>query len=96
MRDRRQERERERGTSTERGYGVAHKRLRAKWATVVDTGNAYCSRCGRLIIPGSPWHLDHTDDRSGYYGPAHQRCNVAAANKRRARKNKIKRTSREW
>ena len=31
-----------------------------------------------LIAPGSPWDLDHTEDRTGYLGPAHRSCNRSA------------------
>jgi hypothetical protein len=47
-------------------------------AGIVATGHAACTRCGRLIVPGSRWDLDHTEDRSGYLGPAHHSCNRRA------------------
>jgi hypothetical protein len=65
-------------TSKEQGYGAQHKRTRATWAPIVAQGATGCVRCGELILPGEAWHLDHTDDRSGYFGPAHKRCNLAA------------------
>jgi hypothetical protein len=82
------------GKTTKRGYGWKHQQLREKWQRSVDAGVATCSRCGYPIEPGEKWHLDHTDDRQGYYGPAHSSCNVAAANKARARE--VRRRSRAW
>ena len=78
----------------ERGYGSSHVRERKRWGRVVKAGNANCSRCGGPIDPNEEWHLDHTDDRLGYLGPAHARCNVAAAaqNRRPARRTR----SRDW
>jgi hypothetical protein len=35
----------------------------------------------RLILLGQQWHLDHNDDRTGYRGPAHARCNTSAGGK---------------
>lgn len=75
------QRDRSRGTRTQRGYGADHARLRARWAPLVATGLVACTRCHLLIGPGEPWHLDHTDDRTGYRGPSHARCNVSAGGK---------------
>ncbi len=48
---------------------------------------------GGFIAPGADWDLDHTDDRRGYLGAAHQKCNRrAGALKRNART----RRSRVW
>jgi hypothetical protein len=67
-------------TTTERGYGNEHQRLKDKWRPVVDRGDAYCAQpiCvmrTRWIPPGTPWALGHTDDRTAYLGPTHARCN---------------------
>jgi hypothetical protein len=43
-----------------------------------------CVRCGLPMLKGQVIQLDHTDDRTGYLGWSHQRCNVAASNRRRA------------
>ena len=65
-----------------RGYTNAHVARRRQLEPLVATGQASCCRCGQLIQPGQPWHLDHRDDRSGYLGPSHASCNLrAAANK---------------
>jgi hypothetical protein len=61
-----------------RGYGSAHRRMREAAKVSVDAGQAACSRCGGMIVPGTPWDLDHTPDRLGWLGPAHRRCNRAA------------------
>lgn len=71
-----------RGSTTARGYGTHHQRLRARWAPKVAAGLVNCARCGEQIQPGQPWHLDHTDDRRGYYGPSHAACNIGAARRR--------------
>jgi hypothetical protein len=42
-----------------------------------------CCRCGHLIEPGKPWHLDHRDDRSGYLGPHPQPATSAPPPRRR-------------
>lgn len=75
-----------------RGYGREHCRLRKQLAPVVALGAAVCVRCGGLIVPGDPWDLDHTDDRSGYNGPAHIGCNRG----KRPAGSRPARTSREW
>src|SRR5438045_6044418 len=65
-------------STTARGYGHQHQQRRKVWARKVAKGDVACARCGGLIVPGSKWHLDHTDDRSGYLGPSHAGCNMAA------------------
>ncbi len=64
-----------RGSTAQRGYGGPHARLRAQWKPRVDAGQAWCVKCGSWIQPGTPWDLDHTDDRAGWRGPAHRGCN---------------------
>lgn len=72
-----------------RGYGTAHKRLRAWWKPKVHTLTVNCWRCGDLIIPdlsikGEGWDLGHDDeDRSKYHGPEHVACNRATRSHRR-------------
>lgn len=69
--------EKRRGTRQQRGYDAAHDRLRAYWEPRVQTGTIRCAKpeCRRLIAPGEPWDLGHTEDRTGYLGPEHERCN---------------------
>ena len=67
-----------RRTTTEKGYDGAHRRQRATLAPLVSSGEAVCARCHQPILPGQPWDLDHTDDRTGYLGASHQHCNRAA------------------
>lgn len=74
-----------RGTSSQRGYGVAHQALRASLAPVVAAGDAVCWRCRRPIHPAEPWHLGHADgDPTRHMGPEHAGCNVDASNGKRA------------
>lgn len=65
-------------TTTQRGYGAAHQAERKRWSAAVEQGLVRCCRCSRLILPGMAWDLDHTDDRTGYHGPAHRSCNRSA------------------
>jgi len=90
------------GGTTARGYGASHVRERKRWAVIVSRGQAICSRCHRTILPGTAWDLDHTDDRTGYSGPAHRYCNRRAGAAKRNRRAAILRTltrpvtSRAW
>ncbi|MGV0041294.1 hypothetical protein [Mycobacterium colombiense] len=84
----RREWERLRGSSTERGYGPAHRALRAHWAPIVATGTVICRRpgCRQPIHPDEPWHLGHTDDRSSS-APEHRDCNVGHRPRQPARQS---------
>jgi hypothetical protein len=63
-------------SSAQRGYSNKHRKLRAQLLPY-----AYgqpCTRCGRIMLPGQALHLDHTDDRAGYRGFSHAKCNIRA------------------
>jgi hypothetical protein len=49
---------------TAKGYGEAHKAMRKRYAAIVASGLAVCARCGRPIMPGTPWDLRHVEARS--------------------------------
>ena len=84
------------GNTTARGYGTAHQQLRRQIARIVDAGQAHCVRCGKPIIPGTPWDLGHDDnDRSRYQGPEHRGCNRSAGARNRQRRTQ-QRTSVRW
>jgi hypothetical protein len=74
------------GRTTLNGYGWKHQQARARVKRLVDAGRAYCARCGGYIVPGEPFDLDHTLDRTSYLGPSHRSCNRAEPNKRRQAK----------
>src|SRR5512143_1351333 len=63
-------------SSTQRGYGYAHVQERSRWVPLVEQGCVTCVLCGGWVQPGTPWHLDHLPDRTGYRGVAHASCNV--------------------
>jgi hypothetical protein len=66
-------------STTDRGYGWQHQKIRQQWAPLVAAGGVTCWRCGRLIEAGQLWDLGHSDhDRTTYTGPEHRRCNRAA------------------
>lgn len=65
----------ERGSTTERGYGNEHQKLRRTWTELITSGNSACSRCHQPIMPTDSWDLDHTPDRTSYLGPSHAACN---------------------
>jgi hypothetical protein len=91
------------GSTTDRGYGTEHQLERERWTPIVEAGQAECAAVvclepTRAIAPGSDWHLDHDDDRTGYRGPAHARCNTSAGGRNGAAVTNAARTMtvREW
>ena len=71
------------GTPAQRGYGSAHRTLRAQWAPAVAMGTVRCVRCHEPIAPNAPWDLGHTDDRTGYLGLSCSSCNRSAGASKR-------------
>jgi hypothetical protein len=58
-----------------RGYGQEHRAMRRAVAGVVTSGQAWCQKCGKPIVPGDAWDLGHSDDRRSWTGPEHAACN---------------------
>jgi hypothetical protein len=81
-------------TTTSRGYGTTHQKIRKTWEPKVAAGNILCARCHQPIHPDHPWDLGHTDDRTGYQGPEHASCNrsAGATNSNQQRRT----TQRDW
>jgi hypothetical protein len=82
------ERDAQRGTTTERGYGAQHKAERAAWEPKVATGTVTCRRApfglcvdedGPLIRVGAKWQLGHPDAScTAPKAPEHLVCNEGA------------------
>lgn len=74
------QRDKARGTSTDRGYGADHQRLRAEYQALMNRGESFaCWRCDDEIDP-EHWHLGHDDyDRTVYRGPECVPCNTATS-----------------
>jgi hypothetical protein len=77
------------GTTSERGYGAKHRRLRADWQSRIDAGErVVCWRCDEagephLILPGEPFDLGHDDlDRTKWRGPECPSGNRATAGRK--------------
>lgn len=83
------------GSTTARGYGWQHQRLRAYWKPIVERGEASCPRCGLPIPPEGPWDLGHTEDRTTWTGPEHATCNRAAG-ARKANRRRINTRRARW
>jgi hypothetical protein len=66
--------QRPRPTTTQRGYGPAHRRLRDQLIATYQPTDL-CWRCGQPLGPDSSMlDLGHTDDRLGYMGLEHAAC----------------------
>lgn len=69
-------------TTSARGYGAHHQRLRKTWARVIASRTqVICARCGNEITEDQKWELDHTHTRNDYLGPSHKTCNRQAGNR---------------
>ena len=77
-------RDRGRGSSTARGYGTQHRKLRAQLAPAAI--GTTCHFCGQPILTGQKVALDHTEDRTGYRGIVHLTCNAADGGRRTPRR----------
>lgn len=67
-------------STTRRGYGSDHQAKREEWRPYVEAGTVdchavVCYMTTRAIIPGTPWDLGHTEDRTAWTGPEHRYCN---------------------
>jgi hypothetical protein len=73
---------------------TAHRAERKRWAAMLDEeGSLPCTRCQYPVTRDQLWHLDHSEDRSGYLGVAHARCNLqagAAKSNRMVGRGKVK------
>lgn len=57
-----------------------HRAERCRVLAIVESGEAFCWRCGQHIAPGEPFHLGHDDDdRRIYRGAECPECNLRAA-----------------
>jgi hypothetical protein len=74
--------------TTAAGYGNSHQKLRK--ALLPQAYGKPCYRCGQPMLASQALHLDHTDDRTGYGGFSHAKCNLRAA-ARKARSIQLKR-----
>lgn len=88
-------------STKDRGYHGRHDRERRRWAPRVNAGLVDCWRCGRPIEPGADWDLGHNEDRTGWEGPEHPRCNRSVGGRNgalvtNAMRSQGVRTSREW
>jgi len=87
------------GTTTQRGYGQDHQKMRARYLALVKSGEATCWRCGSPIKPGQQWDLGHDDhDRRKYRGPEHALKNDCPEGGNRATRGRQRHadTSRAW
>ena len=63
-------------STTARGYGWPHQRLKARLLATWRPGQP-CVRCGRPMWDPATIDLGHTADRSAYTGLEHAACNRA-------------------
>ena len=80
-------------STTARGYGTEHQKLRAK--LLPTAYGKPCVRCGKPMLQGQALHFDHTNDRTGYLGFSHASCNKRAGARKGARITNNRRARRQ-
>lgn len=90
----------EQRSTTARGYGAEHQRVRAQWAKAVAAGTAECHariclHATRAIDPDEAWDLGHNESRTTWTGPEHVKCNRTEGARHRDRDRPFL-TSRNW
>jgi hypothetical protein len=66
-------------SASARGYGHAHRKLRATLIAAWLPGDP-CARCGQPMLgPPSKIHLGHNADRTAWTGLEHSVCNLRDA-----------------
>jgi hypothetical protein len=73
--------ERHQETTTQRGYGLPHQRVRRELAATLP---APCGYCGKMLRLADDWVAAHRVDgnASAGYVPAHSACNERAKTSR--------------
>jgi hypothetical protein len=69
------------GSRHRRGYGYEHVKIREALIAAWQPGDL-CTACGQPMYgPPALIHLAHNEERTGYAGLQHAKCNVSAAGK---------------
>jgi hypothetical protein len=80
------------GSTTRRGYGSPHIKLRKALLARWQPGDP-CAHCGRPMPDKRYIDLGHTADRAGYIGLAHRACNRADGARRG---NRMRGAAKRW
>ena len=67
---------RPKASASARGYNYRHRKLREQ--LLPSASGTACVRCGEPMLPGQALEFDHNDERTGYLGFSHKRCNQRA------------------
>lgn len=68
------------GRWSHEGEKAEHQAIRR--ATIAGAYGKPCARCRKPMLPGQRLALDHADDRAGYLGYSHKRCNEEAGGRK--------------
>lgn len=81
-------------STSARGYGSAHQKLRAEMLPLAY--GTPCHFCAVVMREGDYLHLDHTEDRVGYRGMVHAACNLRDGSRRGGEAGRRARLERGW